>query len=101
MQPFCVVDADVVVDSVPQLHSVLVSAQIDVLVFYAAPEPLDVDVVSRPSASVHADFKFRIINIFADQCRDEHLAGELAPLVGVEDFRPAVAQECARSQLFF
>lgn len=83
MQPFCVVDADVVVDSVPQLHSVLVSVQIDVLVFYAAPEPLDVDVVSRPSASVHADLKFRIIKIFADQCRDEHLAGELASLIGV------------------
>ena len=93
MQPFGVVDADVVFDSVPKVQCVFVGIQVNVVVFDAAPEPLDVDVVGGPSASVHADSEFRIIWTFADQRLDEHLAGELAPLVDVEDFQPAVAQE--------
>ena len=97
MQPFGVVDADVVFVSVPKVQCVFVGIQVNVVVFDVAPEPLDVDVVGGPSASVHADSEFRIIWTFADQRLDEHLAGELASMVGVEYLRASVPQECLLS----
>lgn len=48
--------------------------------------------VARPYSTMPI-LSFLIFNIFADQYRDKHPAGELASLIGAEDFRPAVLQE--------
>jgi len=56
--------------------------QIDFLVFNRSPKPLDEHVVHPPSAAVHADFYPKIQQAFGPLC-----GGELAPLVGVENFR--------------
>ena len=59
-----------------------VSEQIDLLVFHAPPKPLDEDVVHPSPAAVHADFYTEI-----QQATGPFGGGELAALIGVEDFR--------------
>ena len=64
----------------------VVGLQIDLLVLDAPPQSLDEDVVAPAALAVHADRDLVVL---------EHLrevqAGELAALIGVEDFRLAVA----------
>ena len=62
-----------------------VGSQIDLLVFDAAPQPLDEDIVPPSPFAVHADG-----DAVAGEHAGEGRAGELRALVGVEDFRPAV-----------
>jgi hypothetical protein len=56
--------------------------QIDFLVFNRPPKPLDEHLVHPAPAAVPADFYSKIQQAFAPLC-----GGELAPLVGVENFR--------------
>jgi len=56
--------------------------QIDFLVFDPPPKPLDEHVVHPAPAAVPADFYAKIQQAFGPLC-----GGELAPLVGVENFR--------------
>ena len=56
--------------------------EIDLLVFHAPPQPLDEDVVHPAPTSVHADFNAQIQQLSRPLGR-----GELAALVGVENFR--------------
>ena len=56
--------------------------QIDFLVFDRPPKPLDEHVVHPPPAAVHADFYSKV-----QQASGPLGGGELAPLVGVENFR--------------
>jgi hypothetical protein len=68
-------------------HAV-VGVQIDFLIFDALPQTLHEHVIPPATFAVHAD-----LDAVAFQQSREIEAGELAALVGVEDFRPAVAVE--------
>src|SRR5207248_9210794 len=65
-----------------------VGIEVDFLVFEAAPQPLDEDIVHAPAIAVHADG-----DPMSLEGGGEIVAGELAALVGIEDLRPAVARE--------
>jgi len=70
----------------------VVRVQIDLLVFEASPQPFHEHVVAPAPFAIHAD-----LNAVLAQELCELLAGELAPLVGVEDFRAAILGNCQRS----
>jgi hypothetical protein len=55
VQTLVVVKFKVSSDAAPRLGNVLVSLQVHLLVFEAAPEPLDEDIVPEAPTSVHAD----------------------------------------------
>jgi hypothetical protein len=70
------------------LRDAVVGAQIHLLVFDAAPEPLDKHVVAPGDFAVHADGY-----AIAGERAGEGLASELRALVGVEYLRLAVARQ--------
>ncbi len=70
----------------PGFGYVGVGVDVDLLVFNRPPEPFHHDVVPPSALAVHADLHTRI-----GQHLREVPAGELAALIGVEDFRPAEA----------
>jgi len=82
-----VVEAKVGVEPGLGLPSVRVSLQVDLFVLHCPPQPLHKDVVSVPPFPVHADS-----NTIPLDKPVKGLAGELAPLVGVEDLRLSFAQ---------
>jgi len=57
-----------------------ISVKVDLLVFEAAPQPLDKDVVHAPAVAVHADH-----DPVPFQGAGKVVAGELAALIGIED----------------
>src|SRR5215471_209728 len=65
-----------------------ISAEVDLLVFETAPQSLDKDVVHAAALAVHADH-----DLVPFQGTGEIAASELAALVGIEDFRSAIARE--------
>src|SRR5690348_18327136 len=65
-----------------------ISMKVDLFVFETAPQPLDKDVLHTPAFAVHAD---RDAMPLLDA--GKVVTGELAALVGIEDFRPAIAPE--------
>lgn len=65
-----------------------VCLQVDTFVLQGAPESLDEDVVFGTSFAVHADFY-----VPGFENVRERFAGELAPLVEVEDFRGSVFEQ--------
>jgi hypothetical protein len=67
----------------------VIGSQIDLLVFDAAPQPLDKDVVGPSSFAVHAD-----CNLIVGERAGEGRASELRSLVGVEDIWFAVTSQC-------
>ena len=86
MEPFGVVEVDPLTDDVPGLEAVGKVVQIDSLVFEGAPQPLDEDHVHAPAPAVHRD-----LDTGRPQPLGEGEAGDLAALIGIEDFRLAVA----------
>jgi hypothetical protein len=80
VQSLVVIEIEVGGDVMPCLGHVLVSLQEHLLVFEAAPEPFDEDVVAEAPAPVHAEG-----NSVDAQHIDDVITGELAALVGVED----------------
>src|ERR1700716_2833392 len=64
-----------------------ISMEVDLLVFEAAPQPLDEDVVHAPALAVHADRDAMPL-----QGAGKIVTGELAALVGIEDFRSGIAR---------
>lgn len=80
-------------DSGPGLGYGVIGLQIYLFVFEAAPEALDNDVVHAAALAVHAH-----PNISLEQHPREALAGELASLVAVEDFRLALGQSLPQSR---
>src|SRR3990172_4411730 len=66
----------------PGIPSTRVCLQVDLLVLYAAPQPLDEQVVGVPTLAVHANS-----DPMLSQDSSEGLAGELGALVTVEDLR--------------
>ena len=80
-----IVEVEIAPDRRACLGSGVIGSEIDLLVFDAAPQPLDEDVVPPSALAVHADGD----PVF-DQRASEGRAGELAALIRVEDFRLAV-----------
>jgi hypothetical protein len=66
-----------------------ISVQVDLLVFGAAPQSLDKDVVHATAFAVHADH-----DGMPPQDAGEVATGEPTALVGIEDLRPGIAREC-------
>ena len=81
-------------DGLAGLGPVLEVVQVDTLVLERAPEALDEDVVHPPALAVH---RYPYRGLF--EYLGEVLAGELAPLVGIEDLRPAVLGQSLRQDL--
>src|SRR5206468_6889157 len=83
-----VIKVEVTADRCAGITDAVVGSQIHLLVFDAAPQPLDKDVVAPSALAIHADG-----DPVLDQRAGECSAGELTALVGVEDVRLAVASE--------
>ena len=80
MRPGLIVERQVALHALMGRTDSLVRVHIDLLVFNALPESLDEHVVPPTPFSVHAD-----LDAVVRQEACELLAGELAPLVGIED----------------
>jgi len=78
-RPNTVVEAEVSLQSASGLGDRVVRTQVDLLVFDAAPQPLDEHVVEPAPLAVHAD-----ADTGALEPVGEGAAGKLAALVGVE-----------------
>ena len=65
-----------------------IGIEVDLLVFETAPQPLDEDVVHAPALAIHADRDAMPL-----QGAGKVVTGKLAALVGIEDFRSAIARE--------
>ena len=83
-----VVELDPVPDLVTSVWDGVVGVEINLFVFEAAPEALNEDVVDPAAFAIHADFYVSIFE-YLGKC----LTGELAALVGVEDFGRAVVMQ--------
>ena len=86
MRALGVVEADPIVNNAFSLEAVGQIMEVDRLVFEAAPEPLDEDVVHIAAPAVHGDRHARIL-----EHAGEVEAGALAALVGVEYLRLAAS----------
>jgi hypothetical protein len=75
-----VIECQVACESLWRGAACLVGIEVHLLVFDALPEPLDKHMVAPTAFPVHAD---RDAVVFQES--GELLAGELAPLIGVED----------------
>ena len=69
-----------------QIEHVLISPNIDVIIFNAAPESLNHSIIQVTTFPIHKDAHTVPLQ---DTC--ERFAGKLAPLVRVENFRSAIA----------
>ena len=85
MRSELVISAEVSLQAGFCIAHAVVGVQIDLLVFDALPQSLHEHVVPPAAFSVHADLDAVVL-----QQAGEVQAGELAALVGVEDFRSAV-----------
>ncbi len=77
-------ERDVLLSSALGLAHAVVGMQIDLFVFDTLPEPFHEDVITPAAGAIHADGHAVLL-----QQSGELAAGELAPLVGVEDGRYA------------
>src|SRR6516165_3169116 len=89
-----IVEVEVPANRTPRLADCFVGSQIDLLVFDAAPQPFDEDVVAPGALAVHADG-----DAVLDQHTGEGRTRELRTLVGVEDLRLAVASKSVLQRL--
>src|SRR5882724_12891430 len=88
MRTSAVVKVEISAERMSCLADGFVGPQIHLLVFDAAPQPLNEDVVAPCSLAIHADR-----DAVAGERAGEGRAGELRALVGVEDFRLAVTSQ--------
>src|SRR5246127_3696316 len=72
----------------PGFGDTRIGIEVDLLIFETAPQPLNEDVVHTPALAVHADRDTMPL-----QGAGEVITGELAALVGIEDFRPAIVRQ--------
>lgn len=86
VRPARVVEREVSFQPSLGLRNAVVGVQIDLVVLDRTPQALDKDVVAPAALAVHADLDAAIL-----EQRGEVGAGELAALVGVEDFWRAIA----------
>lgn len=85
MRSLRVVEAEIPSQTTDHGGNCLIVVEVQVLVFDAAPEPLDEDVVEHAPVAIHTD-------LYAGgfQARREGLGCELAALIRVEDHRPPI-----------
>src|SRR5260370_2388310 len=88
MRTSAVVKVEIPANRMSRLADAFVGPQIDLLVFDAAPQPLDEHVVPPCSFAIHADR-----DAVAGERAGEGRAGELRALIGIEDFGLAVTSE--------
>ena len=81
MRPSHIVEIKVPRERAFEVAHALVGVQVDFLILHAAPQPLDEHVVHPAPLAIHAH-----PHCFGQQWRGEIVGGELASLVGVEDF---------------
>src|SRR6516162_9669581 len=89
MRSVAIVKVEVAIDRGAGVADAVIGSQVDLLVFDAAPQPLDKDVVAPSSFAVHAD-----CNVIVSERAGEGRASELRSLVGVEDIWFAVTSQC-------
>ena len=85
MRPLAVVEPQIPADRAACLRHTVIGTQVDLFILDRTPQPLDEHVVAPGPTPIHAD-PDRVVR----QQSGERCAGELAPLVGVEDLRPAM-----------
>jgi hypothetical protein len=90
VRPSTVVEVQIPADRCPGIGDGIVGAKIDLLILDRPPEPFDKDVVAPRSFAVHAHG-----DAVVEQDPGEGDAGELASMVGVEDFGPAISAQGA------
>src|SRR5258707_10460369 len=95
MGPSSVVEVEIPADRMSRLADGFVGSQIDLLVFDAAPQPLDEHVVPPCSFAIHADR-----DAVAGERAGEGGAGELRALVGNRYFWPAEQRDLVLGGVF-
>ena len=88
MRPELVIELDVAFEPLLRVTNRLVRVKIDLLLLDTFPESLHKHVIPPAAVAVHAD-----LNPLVFQKSRELLAGELTPLVGVEDFGTAILRD--------
>ena len=88
MRSLLVVEVEPGADPGLGLGHTRIGVEVDLLVFETAPQSLDEDVVHAPALAVHADRDPVVL-----QSAGEVVTGELATLIGVEDFRPVMPRQ--------
>src|SRR6516165_10516699 len=86
MLPFLVVEAQPSADPGLRFGDAGIGMQVDLLVFQAAPQPLDEDVVHAAPLAIHADRDTAML-----EHSSELSASKLAALIGVEDLGLTIA----------
>ena len=76
MQPLSIVKPKISAQTGDGLRRRFVILDVDLLVFHAAPEPFDEDVVQRPASPIHADGD---LTLFENP--GERATGELRTLI--------------------
>ena len=82
VESFRIVELEVSLQVAPRVGNRRVLVNVNLLVFDAAPETLNKNVVEGPAPTVHADSDVLVLQYF-NECR----AGKLNALIGVHDLR--------------
>ena len=82
MESFGIIKPEISLQVTSGVGNRRVLVNVNLLVFDAAPETLNENVVEGPAAAVHADS-----DAFVFQYTDERCTGKLNALIGVHDFR--------------
>ena len=85
MRPLVVVELEIFFQALFCIIYSVVGVEINFFIFDTAPESFNKDVITPAAFSVHAD-----LDVVIFQHVGKFQAGDLAALVGVEDFRPAI-----------
>jgi hypothetical protein len=95
MQAFLIVKGEVVAQIAYRFRNTLIVFEIHLLIFNAAPEALNEDIIQRASTAIPTD-----ADVACQQALREFGTGELHALVTIEDLRRGNAQRpsCRCSQ---
>ena len=85
MPSFSIVEIDISLEALEQLQTIIGWLQVHMLIFQASPEALDVNVIQRPSFSIH-----RYLDSIVLQHALKLSRSELASLIGIQYFWFAV-----------
>ena len=89
MNPPGVVKIHIMLDAEAELRQTDILFDFDVLIFQRPPEALHLCIVQATSPPVHAD-----LNTMVPKFRYKLRAGELAPLIRIENLRLSVEIHC-------
>ena len=89
MNPPGVVKIHIMLDTKAELRQADIVLDFDVLIFQRPPETLHFCIIQTPSPSIHADQ-----NAMSLEFRYKLRAGELAPLIRIENLRFPIGIHC-------